>query len=409
MVKGLQTDGHNRFCARYQLAKDDDIRLRIVHFAAEKLLNTTHPTGPLTSAQKLACLSQRLPIEFHSTTYTARYQEQKQVESHMRVCIKVLPSFESMVTTSPSEPILSEAAYGVMSRPDFDAPKALQQVMSGFSVNRGDRGEFVVMLLFTLARDLAVASQTSQPAKSRIIAVTDLLQNLFSQSRTIMSALPSNIHHSQTHFSKTKLKEAFRDAQIHFNHFVKVHQRSILSRKYLFWLISRGAAVLCANGQAGVDGLIPFTYRKTGLQIKDIGVILWQSKNDSSYTSEPVQALFDAMDPFDLGIFEESDQTDVIPIIRIVFALAAKTPSMKVVRAETMSHSCTAYDIWCSGISSEIQRPITNAAEEVWHSLVSASHGWNEIYNVCDQETKALRMSMNPGTAEVPSFWAAWT
>ncbi len=109
-----------------------------------------------TTEQQQACLSQRMPIEFFSMTSHALAQEQHQVEAHMRVCLKVLPGFQGMVTASPSEPILSETASEFMSENDFNAPKALQAVMSGFSVMKGDRGEFIVMLLFMLARDAAV-------------------------------------------------------------------------------------------------------------------------------------------------------------------------------------------------------------------------------------------------------------
>jgi hypothetical protein len=68
----------------------------------------------LTDHQRLACLAQRLPIEFNPTTYVDQSHEMKQVEGHLRVCLKVDAGFESMTTVSASEPLLSEAAYWVM-------------------------------------------------------------------------------------------------------------------------------------------------------------------------------------------------------------------------------------------------------------------------------------------------------
>jgi len=68
-----------------------------------------------------------------------------------------------------------------------------------------------------------------------------------------------------------------------------------------------------------------------------------------------------------------------------------------------------AYDIWCSGVSSDCIAPIRKVAEETWESLVVASHGWQELYNTAHRPTKALRMSMNPGIAEDSSFWTAWS
>jgi hypothetical protein len=63
-----------------------------------------------------------------------------------------------MVTVSASEPLLSEAAYSVMAQPSFNVPKAMKSVLEGFSINKGDRGEFLIMLLFTIARDKAVGT-----------------------------------------------------------------------------------------------------------------------------------------------------------------------------------------------------------------------------------------------------------
>ena len=80
-------------------------------FAVGKLLNADPSTRDLTQDQMLACLSQRLPIQFNSTTYISQTAERKQVEGHMRVCLKIDAAFESMETVSSSEPLLSEAAY----------------------------------------------------------------------------------------------------------------------------------------------------------------------------------------------------------------------------------------------------------------------------------------------------------
>jgi hypothetical protein len=132
-----------------------------------------------------------MPIEFYSTTYSSRKKEQQQVESHMRVCLKVLPGFENMVTICPSEPILPEAASDIMSKPNFDAPKALQHVFRGFAVHRCDRGEFLVMLLFTLSRDKAILTRPPSAANHRVFFVNDFLTTLFKPAKKIFSMLPS--------------------------------------------------------------------------------------------------------------------------------------------------------------------------------------------------------------------------
>ena len=125
-------------------------------FAVGKLLNADPSTRDLTQDQMFACLSRRLPIQFNSTTYISQAAERKQVEGHMRVCRKIDASFESMETVSSSEPLLSEAAYVIMARKSFDPLKSFKSVLEGFAVHKGDRGEFLALLLLTLARDQAV-------------------------------------------------------------------------------------------------------------------------------------------------------------------------------------------------------------------------------------------------------------
>jgi len=125
----------------------------------------------------------------------------------MRVCLQVLPGFESMISTCQSEHILSEAAYEAMSYPNFDAPKALQHVMTGFSIHKSDRGEFVVMLLLTLARDRAVRMQYPRAGKHRVITVNNLLKNPFWQNDMILSAKPSDAYKKSQTVSKTILAD----------------------------------------------------------------------------------------------------------------------------------------------------------------------------------------------------------
>jgi len=102
-----------RFGSLYD-AGDKAVREDIITFATTKLLNAEpDKVEELTNDQRLACLSQRIPLEFNSTTYIAQANERKQVEGHMRVCLKIDAAFESMITVSASEPLLSEAAYTV--------------------------------------------------------------------------------------------------------------------------------------------------------------------------------------------------------------------------------------------------------------------------------------------------------
>lgn len=68
-----------RFGSLYD-AGDKAVREDIVTFAATKLLNADpQEVGDLSDDQRLACLSQRIPLEFNSTTYIAQANERKQL------------------------------------------------------------------------------------------------------------------------------------------------------------------------------------------------------------------------------------------------------------------------------------------------------------------------------------------
>jgi hypothetical protein len=362
-------------------------------FAIGKLLNDDPYTKQLTQEQKLACLSQRLPIEFNSTTYTSQTAEMKQVEGHLRVCLKVDANFESMVTVSPSEPLLSEAAYAVMDRESFNPVQAFRSILEGFAVHKGDRGEFLVLLLLTLARDKAVGHPgiNGHPDCRFFKFVPFLYGKLFKP----LAAL-------------TMLERDFPDAMMHFNHVVKLHDFKSIDKESLLFLMTRGAGVLCANNQQSIDTVNIFLTSGTKLDIDNIGIMLCQIKNNSDYTDKCQPELFDSMDPYHLKILKQKDKP--VPIIKIVFALAAKTASLQVIRRKPSSeYNAVVYEIWSSGLSAEFLAPITVEQTTIWEGLLQASYGWKDIYKAETERKRRLRRSMYPGAADDEGHWTQWT
>jgi hypothetical protein len=360
----------------------------------------------LSLDQKLACLSQRLPIEFNSTNYTSHQKEMKQVEGHMRVCLKIDAAFETMTTTSSSEPILSEAAYFVMQRGNFDAPTALKSVMEGFSISKGDRGEFLGLLLLTLARDLTVGppDEFGRPAAgNRWFGLIDFLHGqLFRKQTKEASWVDAN-----SIGALNMLPVDFPNARLHFNHFVKVHEFKAIEMERLLLLQGRGAAVLCGNNQEAVDSINVFLKDGTKLVKENAGLLFEQWNNDAKYTASPQQKLHDSVDPYGLGILEEGDPA--VPLIKVVFALAAKKPSLKVVRHDpTRDYPAVVYEIWCAGISPDILRPIDRQEVGIWQALLQASYGWKELYKTTSEVTANLRRSAAPGAARDAGHYSRW-
>lgn len=388
-----------RFASRYD-AGDLSVKEDIIKFAAGKLLNADPSIQEFSTHQQLACLSQRLPIEFNSTTWITQQDEKKQVEGHLRVCLKIDQNFESMVTVTPSEPLLSEGAYFIMQRPSFNAPEAMKSVLDGFSIHKGDRGELLALLLLILARDNAIgpADQNGRPLGHRYFDLAS-----FICGKLFVEPLPITHSDSDSISALERIKTDFPMAKAHFSHFIKLHEHKVVNKECLLVMASRGAAALCPNNHVGIDAVTPFLRSGIILSLENMGVILYQFKNDPDYNDKAKPHLFDNMDCFEVGILKPGEQP--IPVIRIILALAARTPKLIVTRhPPSADYNAVIYDIWCAGLAPEILCPINGMQAGLWDSLLRASHDWKMIYKT-DLESQLLRRTMNPMTACDTSHW----
>ena len=381
----------------------------MLQFAATKILGKEYTEGfHLVPDQALACLAQRLPIEFMSTGHTVG--ERRQVENHMRVCISVNNTFSTMSTMNPSEPLLSEAASMIMTDPQFsfNAPAFLKMVLAGFSIHPGNRGELVGMLLLTLARDKVMSKKLDQHDHPGFFTVVAFLQCLFPtgvsktpQNDDILEATPS-VYLNDAH--KTKLlKEAFAGIYLHFNHFVKRGAQDGLTHPCRAGFLARNAAVMGANSQAGFDCGLPINHGVNVVQTST-ALILFQFKNDDKYSATIKSHLFDIMNPVILGIIEEGETLEV-PIIRIVFAMAGRVPALYHVR-EQSEGNFTAYDIWASGLTGDVFSIIDDHLGN-WQALLGASHGWKQIYQSREIESSTckIKQTMTPMAGDEETFW----
>ncbi|KIM47504.1 hypothetical protein M413DRAFT_22158 [Hebeloma cylindrosporum] len=391
--------GRPLFALRYMFG-DASVKQDIVTFAIAKLLNDDPNVQRFTKHQELACLSQRLPIGCNSTAYISQTAEMKQVEGHLRVCLKADAAFESIETVSSSEPILSEAAYAIMTREAFDPVQAFKSIFEGFALHKGDRGEFLVALLLTMARDQAVGRpcKNRRPERRFFSVVPFICGSLFKPSEDFPEEAAS-----------LKMLEAdFPDATMHFNHILKVREFKSFNKKSLLLLMTRGAAVMCATNQPSIDTINVFLKSGTKVSVDNLGIILCQSQNDSVYTHNTQPKLFESMDPYTLGILE-TNQDKPVPVIKIFFALAAKSAGIRVTRRPpSPAYDAVIYEIWVSGLSSDFLMPVKAEQTNIWEGLLQASYGWKDIYKTETDAARDLRRSMNPGAAQDDGHWSHW-
>jgi hypothetical protein len=168
-----------------------------------------------------------LALDIKSTAYvstpiSAYEVTLRQIANHMRVCVEIGEGNETIRGIAASEPILSEAASVIMRQKtvfNFNLAKALSELLTGFSINLGDRGELLVAAFFTWARDTAICKRFGLGPVCSHLSVKGLFSSLFSKatvkrmSRDTPSICPSESN-------QRTLGEVASIANMHFNHFI---------------------------------------------------------------------------------------------------------------------------------------------------------------------------------------------
>lgn len=380
----------------------------MVTFTRTKLLGESNVDPKnLTDPQKLACLAMRLGLDFQATEWSNRGPERTQLERHMRLCLVGTPGFRTMVTISPSEPLLADAAAVDMGK--WSVAEALLKHLKGSYLCKGDRGELIASLLLLLARDNALKVPRplrglthGSDGRQRVVSVVNFLTSLLNcDPKLVNKHLP---HCFDTSGQKTKtLGAAFKDASIWFNHFVKVHDYGVINEKFLWHFIVRGAAVVCANGHIGVDVFLPILFNNRLLQ-QNVSAMMVQIKNALHYDS-PQQSLFDNMDPFAVGLFSDKEKKHP-PVIRMVLSMASKEscvifpdpPSITSARRNGNARF-TCYDIWCAGTTDTTFKVISSAENHIYAELLLRSqtdlHPYGDPNNVDEAERVTARRKMH--------------
>lgn len=114
-------------------------------------------------------------------------------------------------------------------------------------------------------------------------------------------------------------------------------------------------------------------------------------QTNTQVTANINTALFESMNPVRMGLIGENDTLET-PIIRMVFALAAKTPSIQYVTTQKAGNF-TSYDIWVSGLIHDVFGVIDETDQSTWATLLSASRGWEAAYSHPDYSITRRRCS----------------
>ncbi|KAI9449302.1 hypothetical protein BJY52DRAFT_1227846 [Lactarius psammicola] len=377
---------------------DEEVRRSLLDFAVQKLLCGNLGNESLTNPQTYAVLSQRLALDINTPHYLydlespfdAMRTMHEQIANHMRVCVVVGKGIESLRGIASSEPILLEAASFIMSSDHFRLGSCPYVGSEG--VQHQPRERFC-----------------------QYFSVTRLFSHLFSTSTfaSMSGHFPSLCH---TESQLQPFGEAFKKATMHFNHVLKPQAQRLLARRFLLYFMARGAAALGANCQPGFDAVYPYLYDSLDLEVKNVGFIIVQVKNDSNASRSDDASIFRKMDPFKCGLLGDSDMVDgrfPIPIIRLLFSLSGpggvtqmtyNNPSEGTARLDDGHPLFTSYDYVCSGVSPKYLKPVEKSPD-TWTALVNKPDQWSSFYNVPAQNV--LR-SQIPGCGDHEAHFSSW-
>jgi hypothetical protein len=390
----------------------------MINYAKQKLLGCSGGLEEENRAGSLACLSTRFALEFnadgtaHDVTYT-------QVERHMRLCIAATTGLEKIITIPGSEPLLAEAAYELMKDTGTNAVRRLAEHSDLNCIDRGRRGEMVATLLIMQAYDAARGVKS----KTRWVSVANFMKALLPPEKynTLLRSAPTSWPKDQKHRT---FEAIFKGYGMWFNHVIKIENKEMISIDHLWKFVVRGAMILCATNQEGIDIILPVCETAKNLGPDTVTAIMVQVKNAKDYDATLQGGLFDAIDPVvksaifsklpEPGVdcdpdseFEsesESDETPAEPkkkkrkveklveverkaVIRVVFALASPNPAVRFRDRPVTKHhfdKFAAFDIWLAGLSGETFKQIQGEDLEHYRTLLERSLSPHDAFQLKD-------------------------
>ena len=360
----------------------------IIPLAKAKLSPKRHFSED-TLAQ-FACLAIRIGLDFDASREVGRKTEIELVESYMRIVFAVPEHREYMRTGTPSEPILAEAAAQLLNSDSTSlnerAPKVLAVAFQQGFLARGERGEMVGRLLWTLAHDQV--SQENEPdvvQHHKPIRVLDFLRALFHEDHweNIRNAKPMGNKDGAT------LSEAFDNAYIQFSHFMDAVDHNV-DLTQVYRLLLRGAALSCRRNQTSIDFLTPVLFGSpdsTTLRRSNTSVLQAQVKNRNTvkkFTVDPTLV--------------QSDLDH--PVLSLVHELGTRDSSVKCTPPFTVANELHArhYQIVSHGCSSKTFGVIPGIMDKTYPVLLGSNLLMDDFPRSDNNTCKTLFRQLQPCT-----------
>ncbi len=232
------------------------------------------------------------------------------IGNYCAICVYL--SGNEIVPLYCSDPCLMEGAAQAMYTSKFDFKRALavlRNYMKQGVVSAGFRGELISKILLLIAMDTALQSKSQidncKSKYTRAITVRDYLKALFGSAyESILEA------------QNAQMMSSLQDGLVFFNAFYYCDKTP--TKETMVEYLSRGLAIVCKEGQAGCDLIIPILIKKR------LSYILVQVKN------------YNASDPYYSGGWKSltSSSCNIPPVAKntpylgLWLSLGYKTPRL---------------------------------------------------------------------------------
>ncbi len=247
---------------------DQQFARTLLDFAISKLLNGKQEKlfiGEISEETRQVLFYVLAATRYHLTS-TVPFLQDLVVKEHMAMLVGVTQERDRVVVIHPSEPILAAAAQSVsLCEPVFtEILRTIATFVSrryiATSGVKGEMGELISSIILSRSFDLCAkriieGMNVQDPGAclySRRMPLKEMLQMLYPDR--------SYFKHILQEMVGCKYKQTFFSSIVYFNHFVKVeyHVEHRDLRNYL----RRCAAIICKNGEAGIDIAIPLAIPK---------------------------------------------------------------------------------------------------------------------------------------------------
>ncbi|GJE94101.1 hypothetical protein PsYK624_102690 [Phanerochaete sordida] len=305
-----------------------------------------------------AILSTRLEVDFDLASEEARLLTEEMVYKHMRIAFIFPAHGDYIITGTPSEPLLAEAAAEFMCLcTDVSWLRELANAASRALIKITWRGDLLARLLLTLSFDRAgdphrrASAWDGERMYSPAVPLVDFLQALFADqwhdavldAKAIGSA-PDSV----------PLREAFEHAFVRFSHFIEFNGDHTLDAHVALAAVARGFAIRLVPTQSAISIAIPVVMKDEKLCVDLMSFIFIQLKTKPEPARRPAPDYLDR-------VFQGLAHTH--PVIHIVMQLhpdkavpEASIPHEDDARTEHPCYGLTAY-----GASSVVYKVLDGA------------------------------------------------